>query len=313
MTGGIYTLKPIVNIPATKTSSNNPIIYSSTHHSLEEWYSNNNPEFNWTLSPDITGVSFLLDRSPDANPGLVSDGLIEWKKFEDVEDGIWYFHIRFKDQYGWREIIRRKVLIDTEPPELFKIVTDNGGDPTNTSPILYFDTTDSLSGIEYYEIQINGKDLLVVTPNFLKNNVYKIPPQNPGEHTIIVKALDAAKNQTTAITHLIIKAPPLISPQTIIIILIILMIWVVTTVFYIRHKNLLWQKRIRKETREAAESVFKGFQILRDKMQEQIEMFDKQPGLTETEKKIRDKLKEALDISEEAIGKEIRDIEKELE
>jgi hypothetical protein len=35
--------------------------------------------------------------------------------------------------------------------------------------------------------------------------------------------------------------------------------------------------------------------------------------LTDSEAKVRDKLKEALDISEKFIGKELEDIEKELE
>ena len=313
MDGGSYTLRPLVDIPAGKGIVTTPIIYSSTHPDYDKWYSNNDPEFNWVLSSDITGVSFLLDENPTANPGSISDGSIESKRFEDVEDGVWYFHIRFKDQYGWGEIIHRKVLIDTEPPESFKVTSDNGGDPTNPSPVLNFNTTDSLSGVEDYEIEIDGKSSFIVTPDFLENSVYKIPPQKPGEHTIIIRAFDAARNERTATTSITIKKPPLITYPTIIIILIILMIWAVATIFYIRHKNSLWQKRVRKETREAAESVFKGFRILRDKTEEQIEIFDNNPGLTEAEKKIRDKLKEALDTSEEAISKEIKDIEKELE
>ena len=56
----------------------------------------------------------------------------------------------------------------------------------------------------------------------------------------------------------------------------------------------------------------KAFHALRQEVQEQIEYLDKKPGLTEEEKEIRDKLQEALNVSEGFISKEIRDIEKEL-
>ena len=46
---------------------------------------------------------------------------------------------------------------------------------------------------------------------------------------------------------------------------------------------------------------------------ELIEYLDGKPGITKDERQVRDKLKEALDISEEFISKEIKDVEKELE
>jgi len=60
-------------------------------------------------------------------------------------------------------------------------------------------------------------------------------------------------------------------------------------------------------------SVAGAFRALRDEVEEQISLLDKKPGLTKEEKAIRDKLQEALDISEKFISKEIKDVEKELE
>jgi len=68
-----------------------------------------------------------------------------------------------------------------------------------------------------------------------------------------------------------------------------------------------------KETKEVAQSVARAFRALREEVQEQIEHLDKKPGLTKGEKEVRDKLQDALNISEEFIRKEIKDIEKELE
>ncbi|MDO8558983.1 MAG: hypothetical protein Q7R84_01500 [bacterium] len=56
-----------------------------------------------------------------------------------------------------------------------------------------------------------------------------------------------------------------------------------------------------------------AFRALREEVEEQIELLDGKPGLNKEERRVRDKLKEALNVSEEFIGKEIKDIEKELE
>ena len=78
-------------------------------------------------------------------------------------------------------------------------------------------------------------------------------------------------------------------------------------------RAIFWRKRVSKETKEVSQSVTGAFRALRDEVEEQISMLDKKPGLTKGEKEIRDKLQEALDVSEKFINKEIKDIEKELE
>jgi len=425
MNGGVYTLKPtIITPPADEEPPPSPpggtlaapTVSSSTHPDPDKWYSNNDPEFSWKLPSDVIGVSLLLHENPFGDPGPISDGLMESEKFEDdVEDGIWYFHIKFENKYGWGSITHRKVLIDTEPPEPFEIEVDNGGDVTNPTPILHFQTTDALSGVEYYEVKIGEGDALLITVIAIKTHPYKMPPQAPGKHTVIVKAIDVAGNSTPATTNFTIEPiePPVITdfphtfrvgdiltikgtskypdavvtvfvkkegeePRvkdaktdnegnwsfvyekslekgtyqiwaeitdnrgaksnptekitlavtlptlikfgkiaidylTIMITLIALIVFLILVIFYTWYRISLWRKRPRKETKEVAESVIRAFRALREEVQEQIEYLDKKPGLTKGEKKIRDKLQEALNISEEFISKEIKDIEKELE
>ena len=137
-----------------------PIVSSSTHPDENKWYSNNDPEFNWKLPSDVTGVSLLLNKKPAADPGPISDGLMQTKKYEDIEDGEWYFHIKFKNEYGWGQTLHRQVLIDTIPPAAFKVIVDKKGELTNPSPVLYFESTDIPSGIEYYEVAIDREKKL---------------------------------------------------------------------------------------------------------------------------------------------------------
>ncbi len=207
MKGGVYTLKSEIIVPPIPSEAPTaPIVSSSTHPDSKKWYSNNDPEFSWQLPSDVTGVSLLLHKNSFANPGSASDGLIESKKFEDVDNGTWYFHIKFKNKYGWGKITHRQVLIDTAAPESFEIEVDNEGDPTNPTPNLYFQTTDALSGVEYYEVKIDGEDDAPTKEAATKTNPYKIPPQPPGEHRIIVEAVDAAGNSTFATADITIES-----------------------------------------------------------------------------------------------------------
>ena len=73
-----------------------------------------------------------------------------------------------------------------------------------------------------------------------------------------------------------------------------------------------WWRRTKKETRKAEEEIEKAFAILKERIGEQVEMLDGQPGLNEDEKKLRDSLRETLNFSEEIVKKEIKEVEKEI-
>lgn len=429
MQGGLYTLKPkIVTPPAEEVSPEveyipeatpggapaAPVVSSSTHPNPNKWYSNNDPEFSWKVPTDVTAVKLLIEHLPTAIPAVLYTPPISEKKIEDLEDGVWYFHIRFKNQYGWGGILHRKVLVDTTSPEPFEINVDNGGDPTNPSPIFHFKTTDSPSGVEYYEVKIGESEGEKVLSEDIEAKPYKIPPQAPGKYTVLIKAVDKAGNSTPAIADIAIEPTeaPIITdfPQTvragdiliirgiseypeaqvtvfvkkageeattkdvqtdsegnwlfvydkslekgtyqiwavatdsrgaksnptekitlaatlptilkfgkiaidylnIVITLVILIAVLIAIIFYAWRRISLWQKRIRIETKEVEKSVRRAFGTLREEVQEQIEYLDKKPGLNKGEKKIRDELQKALNISEEFIRKEIKDIKKEL-
>ena len=405
------TLAPTIGVPEA------PIITSATHPEENQWYSNSNPEFSWKLPSDVTGVSLLLHEKATANPGSNSDGLLTSKTYKDIKDGVWYFHIKFRNSYGWGQTTHRKVLIDTTPPEPFKIIFDNQDDPTNPTPIFNFMTTDALSGVEYYEILIEheeGTATATTTPQNIKDNSYQPSPLPPGKHKFIVQAFDTAGNVSSASTEfeiLPIQAPKItgvpisiklgeplkiegealpeltvrvylqkegeepffekVQPDSegkfkftyekaltkgdyliwaqaenekgalsnptqkyscevglppflkigkiavdylsIMITLIVLIVGAIAIIFYSWYRISLWRKRVRKESGEVKESVAKAFKALHEEVEEQIEYLDGKPGLNKEERRVRDKLKEALDISEEFVGKEIKDIEKELE
>ncbi|MGC9046817.1 MAG: hypothetical protein ACP5IC_01730 [Minisyncoccia bacterium] len=100
-------------------------------------------------------------------------------------------------------------------------------------------------------------------------------------------------------------------PTTVIILLVVIGI-LIFTLFLILKKIEQRKRKLRKEITKDKKALYQAFKILREEIKEQIEKLDGEEGLSEREKKICDDLKKALKISEEFIGKEIKDIEKEI-
>jgi len=423
MGSGVYKLiaREITPIPPTEEVPEEyvptgvpaaPEVFSSSHPDPNQWYPNKNPEFNWKLPSDVIGVSLLLNQKPSSNPGPNSDGLMESKNYENIEDGVSYFHIKFENEYGWGTITHRKVLIDTQVPAPFEITVDNEGDPTNPTPIFIFQSEDSVSGIKYYEVKVG--DQKATTTASTRENPYRPLPVPPGSQTVEVKAFDRAGNFASASadfeisplpTPEITKIPknirigevleiegktlPVLTARiyiqkskeepitvkvkpdsegifvlsyeklltegnylvwaraedergalsyptpnypleiglppflkfgkialdylTTMITLIILIVGLIAVIFYAWYRIEIWRKRVRKEAKEVSQSVTAAFRALSQEVEEQIEKLDRKPGLTKAERDLRDKLQEALGISERFINKELEDVDKELE
>lgn len=426
MGGGNYTLSPSVSIPAPTPPPTvpsvgvpaPPAVSSSTHSDPDKWHNNNDPAFKWTLPSGVTGVSLMLTTKPKSDPGSLSDGLLSNQAFQNIKDGEWYFHIKFKNKNGWGQITHRKVLIDTEVPSAFEIKVDNEGDPTNPQPLLLFESEDKVSGIDYYEIKIDNDEPVKVTSEDMQDDPYKMPIQLPDKHNVLVRAVDKAGNFALAGADVIIEPlekpiiteypkkvslgeplvikgtssypntkarifvqeedeepsfrdtgvdeqgnweythdkslkkavyniwaqaidergatsyptdkisimvglPPLLKwgkvgldYLSIVITLLAIIAAAVVGVIYGWHRLTLWKKRLRKEVREAEESISKAFKALYESIQEQFEILEdvkSKRQLTKEEKRILKQIREDLDVAEKYVEKEMKDVEKELE
>lgn len=192
--------------PATKKGVPNAIqIQSSTHPDPNNWYQSTNPKLTWSLAEDITKIAFTLDQKPTTVPARAAEELITSYQYQDLKEGVWYFHLQAKNVLGWGSVSHFRVQIDKTPPESFKISIDNNGDETNPQPYLSFETKDALSGIDHYEIQIGDQPIIKVLPQEIKNSKYQIPITTGGTYQLLIKALDKADNFTIATETLIIK------------------------------------------------------------------------------------------------------------
>lgn len=196
-----------------------PVISSPTHPDPNTWYSNSSPEFNWQAPKGIVGIRVLLNKSPANSP--TEDYSPDSSQYlsSELEDGAWYFHIRFANEAGWGAILHRKILIDSTPPEPFDVLIDNTEDPINPRPLICANAIDPLSGIASYSIQIGEGIKEIIPIDQFSDNCYRTELQDIGERTVIIEAVDNANNKTPSLGLLAIAPlePPIITefPKTI--------------------------------------------------------------------------------------------------
>ncbi len=172
-------------------------IESPTHPDQNKWYQNNSPVFSWQLSPEIEKIAFSLDQKPSGVSSLIVRELVTSYQYQNLKEGIWYFHFQGKNQDGWGEVSHFRIQIDQTPPEPFTFEIDNNGDPTNPQPFLILEAKDNLSGIDFYEIKI-GESTYLVKAQDLKDNRWQIPITPYGEYLVSVTAFDKANNSRSA-------------------------------------------------------------------------------------------------------------------
>jgi len=162
----------------------------------EKWYGiTANFIAQWRLPTDITAVSTVLDQNISYF-GQKSEGLFESKVFPAItKDGVWYLHVRFKNDIGWGPAANYRLAIDTLPPINFRTKVLEGEATDNPSPTLQFKTSDALSGLGKYQIQIGGSDVIEVPASDF-SGTFTLPLQPPGKRQIAIRAADQADNST---------------------------------------------------------------------------------------------------------------------
>lgn len=97
-------------------------------------------------------------------------------------------------QPGEKPSLPEVEIIDEDAPEPFEMLSvDNEGDPTNPSPLLYFETTDKISGISHYEVEIGNETFQVKVG---ENLPWRLPKKEPGDYQVFIRAFDKAGNFT---------------------------------------------------------------------------------------------------------------------
>jgi hypothetical protein len=168
------------------------IITSSSHQNQNSWYSKNDVDITWTLPKNTTAVKTLLGAYPNSEPTVYYGSPITNKNIEDVEDGTWYFHIKYLAGGVWSKTEHYRLQIDTASPTDLR-VEDRKDDAGKV--ILDMKAGDSLSGIDHFTVAVNSDKPIVVKSDANGEASLEVPFSRSGEHPLTVSAFDKAGNK----------------------------------------------------------------------------------------------------------------------
>jgi len=183
-----------------------PIIASVEMPDSEAWYSLNKTTFNWDLPQNVIAVQVLFNNLPNSTPNITYSPPIEQKTITDLNDGVRYIHVRFKNSAGWGKTSHRKFKIDTSGPIILDVVSSITKEDLVSLKIT---SQDKVSEVIKYKISIDGIfDKEIVVDNGIANVL--LSPQKSGNHEVNVIAYDRAGNlseKNILVSFPIIKSP----------------------------------------------------------------------------------------------------------
>lgn len=159
----------------------------------------------WNLPEDVTQLASSLDQNPKGVPTIFGKQLYTGNNFGELAEGVWYAHVRFKNNVGNGPVAHYRIAIDRTPPPAFEVVSVYGLETGNPQPVLTYSAKDALSGIGKYVIHIGSVDAVET-----QSEEVKLPILSPGRAEINVVAMDKAGN--SANSSIILNILPLPSP-----------------------------------------------------------------------------------------------------
>ncbi len=311
------TKKPerVVNIPTPEA----PVVKSATHPDQSVWYKERTAKFTWDIPYGVTSLKVGFDEKQEGEATEIHEPPISDFTKSDIVDGVYHFHIQYMNRGGWGSSTTYKISIDGTPPEEFS-ASATGGDLTAQ---VRFETRDTLSGIALYRIGVDDGRTRDVQPNELVSGGYTITNMDPGDHTITVVAVDQAGNEREAKAPVTVTGTKPVDPTTqpietsgfgpiYWVSLLFMAALAIVITMLIKERRAFHEEKdhIKREAMEAGDKLINIFGVLRDEIEEKVLELSHKPNMTDNERNILEALKDALDISEELIDKEIEDVRK---
>jgi hypothetical protein len=171
-------------------------IISDTHPFQDRWYNNNNPTFNWNKDPGVSGFAIALDNKPTTVPDNTLNATDTISQYQNVADGVWYFHVKALKQGVWGAPSHYVVRIDTTPPAVFTPTVDFLSASALGRFLVSFYTSDALAGVDHYEVGVIDKNAPPTeSPVFIQTeSPYQLPFSATKNARILIRAFDRAGN-----------------------------------------------------------------------------------------------------------------------
>lgn len=208
------TATEVAEVVAPTKSESVPVIISSTYPDSKKWYSSREASFEWAVPSTVNAVRTLYSEKENATPSKVYDPPITNRSFTSDSDGVMYMHVQFKNGNTWGTVSHYKFQIDTEGPESLTASFPDGVITTNQTPSILILTEDKLSGIDHITMSIDGGE--IVKYSVEPSNIYQLPKQLSGKHSVVINAVDLAGNKSTVTLEYTIQAisVPIITEYT---------------------------------------------------------------------------------------------------
>lgn len=201
MNGGNFTIQAqsaapepeIIEYVAPANTPAAPNITSSTHSDPDAWHDSNTAELSWTLPSGITGVRTLLDAQPTTIPTRVYEDPISSITLEDLDEGVSYFHLQFRNADGWGRVSHYRLAVDTENPTAIEISQLEDNDYANPIQTLNISVEDETSEVLRFRVKVDGDQPY----EFIKQTATSslvLDALEPGYHSVIIEAFDQAGN-----------------------------------------------------------------------------------------------------------------------
>ena len=314
--------------PPPESSSNSgakpdlPVINSPSHPNENLFYAAPKAKFTWDLPEDVTVVRLVLDSSPSTTPSTSYDPAISEKEFDQLSDGTMYLHLRYKNDAGLGPTAHRQIKVDKTPPDAFTLKTAT--DASSTDVTLTFSATDSLSGVDHYEISVDGGTPTKVSLTDVLSGSFTLSSQPAGNHKIKVSAFDKAGNSTSAdgdfkiidIAAAAKKTADDSEPQPTDwrliadIVLISLIGFCIGYLWYERSDFSHEKYLAKREADEVRDNLGNIFSALREEVGEQVGQLFQKPNPSAQDREVMQNINEAVDLSEELLSKEVEDVRK---
>ena len=167
-----------------ETDGEPPTSFSLINPSNPTYTQNPRPTFSWQAATDPNGVEYDLT----VGATLLADDIsvTNFTPGSDIADGAYSWYVSATDSLGNSRNSEDDfvLVIDRVAPNNFSINTTING----ITPTFSFSATDDLSGINNYQVSIDGGSFTNAS------SPYTTGAQSQGDHTVTVRAIDRAGN-----------------------------------------------------------------------------------------------------------------------
>ncbi|MDO8520866.1 MAG: cohesin domain-containing protein [bacterium] len=189
-----------------------PVVVSETHPDQAVWYSNPNVILKWANIEPVQSYSYIFDEEPVSRPDDSGEGTRSSVIYKNVPDGKHYFHIKGLREGVWGGITHFGVKVDTDAPAEFPLEILPGKRTSTRDVVVKFATTDTLSGLDHYELKIVSLRPQTSTEGNLGDQSLFIEAESPyiapslsvGPYDVFIRAHDKAGNYREIVERLTI-------------------------------------------------------------------------------------------------------------